>query len=88
MFGAITTNFLYNLVRCAVGFFGITCYSSANFFCLVAVIGLLPSGKTFLGLMPLFGYNVLLNTLAAIAAAYYSLVIPAKVKGVNVAENI
>ncbi|WP_322743977.1 hypothetical protein [Nostoc edaphicum] len=57
-------------------------------FALLAVIELLPLSKTFFGLTPLFGYNVLLNILAAIAAAYYSLVIPAKVKGVNVAENI
>ncbi|HYX14927.1 MAG TPA: DUF4383 domain-containing protein [Nostoc sp.] len=99
IFGLIPTNFLHNLVRCAVGLFGITSYSNASTarlfnrafaisYALLAVIGLLPLGKTFFGLMPLFGYNVLLNALAAIAAAYYSIIITAKVKGVNVAENI
>lgn len=38
--------------------------------------------------MPLFGANVLLNALAAIAAGYYSVVIPAKVSGVNVSQNL
>lgn len=90
---------MHNLVRCAVGFFGITSYSNASTarlfnrafaisYALLAVMGLLPFAKTSFGLMPLFGYNVLLNALAAIATTYYSLVIPAKVKGVNVAENI
>ncbi|WP_442939785.1 DUF4383 domain-containing protein [Nostoc sp.] len=30
-------------------------------YALLALIGLLPLGKTFFGLMPLFGANVLLN---------------------------
>lgn len=38
--------------------------------------------------MPLFGANVLLNALAAIAAGYYSIVITAKAGGVNVSENL
>lgn len=38
--------------------------------------------------MPLFGANVLLNALAAIADGYYSVVIPAKVSGVNVSQNL
>ncbi|MBD2679367.1 MULTISPECIES: DUF4383 domain-containing protein [Nostoc] len=99
MFGAIPTNFLHNLVRCAVGLLGITFYnntSAARLFnrgftiayALLAIIGLLPLGKTFFGLMPLFRANVLLNALAAIAAGYYSIVIPAKVSGVNVSQNL
>jgi hypothetical protein len=99
LFGAIPTNFLHNLVRCTVGLLGISSYNNAitarlfnrSFavaYALLAIMGLLPLAKTFFGLMPLFGYNVLLNALAAIAAAYYSLVIPAKVSGVNVSENL
>ncbi|MFN6561279.1 MAG: DUF4383 domain-containing protein [Nostoc sp. ChiSLP01] len=99
IFGAIPTNFLHNLVRCAVGLLGITSYnntSTARLFnrgftiayALLAIIGLLPLGKTFFGLMPLFGANVLLNALAAIAAGYYSIVIPAKVSGVNASQNL
>jgi hypothetical protein len=99
IFGAIPTNFLHNIVRCAVGLLGITCYNNtttarlfnrgfAVSYILLAIIGLLPLGKTFFGLMPLFGANVLLNALAAIAAGYYSIVIAAKVSGVNVSQNV
>ncbi|MBC1224013.1 DUF4383 domain-containing protein [Nostoc sp. UCD121] len=99
IFGAIPTNFLHNIVRCAVGLLGITSYNNtttarlfnrgfAVSYALLAIIGLLPLGKTFFGLMPLFGANVLLNALAAIAAGYYSVVIPAKVSGVNVSQNL
>jgi hypothetical protein len=90
IFGAIPTNFLHNIVRCAVGLLGITSYNNtfAVSYALLAIIGLLPLGKTFFGLMPLFGTNVLLNALAAIAAGYYSVVIPAKVSGVNVSQNL
>ncbi|MDZ8026270.1 MAG: DUF4383 domain-containing protein [Nostoc sp. DedQUE01] len=99
IFGVIPTNFLHNLVRCAVGLLGITSYNNTTTarlfnrgftiaYALLAIIGLLPLGKTFFGLMPLFGANVLLNALAAIAAGYYSIVIPAKVSGVNVSQNL
>ncbi|MBD2195824.1 MULTISPECIES: DUF4383 domain-containing protein [Calothrix] len=99
LFGLIPTNFLHNIVRCSVGLLGIACYNNfttarlfnrgfAISYALLAILGLLPFAKTFFGLMPLFGNNVLLNALAAIAAAYYSIVIPAKIMGVNVSENI
>ena len=99
IFGAIPTNFFHNLVRCAVGLLGITCYNNyttarlfnrsfAVSYALLAVMGLLPWTNTFFGLMPLFGTNVLLNALASISAAYYSIVIPAKVMGVNVSQNL
>ncbi len=99
IFGAIPTNFLHNLVRCAVGLLGISSYNNTTTarlfnrsftiaYALLAIIGLLPLGKTFFGLMPLFGTNVLLNALAAIAAGYYSIIIPAKVSGVNVSQNL
>ncbi|NDJ22054.1 DUF4383 domain-containing protein [Nostoc sp. B(2019)] len=99
IFGAIPTNFLHNIVRCAVGLLGIASYNNtttarlfnrsfAVSYALLAIIGLLPLGKTFFGLMPLFGANVLLNALAAIAAGYYSVVIAAKVSGVNVSQNL
>ncbi|MBW4689178.1 MAG: DUF4383 domain-containing protein [Komarekiella atlantica HA4396-MV6] len=98
IFGLIPTNFLHNLVRCAVGLLGITSYTSAssarlfNFsfaitYALLAIMGLLPLAKTFFGLMPLFGNNVWLNALAAIAAGYYGIVIPRKIMGVNVSQN-
>lgn len=99
IFGLFPTNFLHNLVRCAVGLWGITSYTSARSsrifnrafaiaYMVLAIMGFLPFAKTFFGLMPLFGNNVWFNALAAIAAAYYGIVMPAKVGGVNVSQNI
>jgi cytochrome b subunit of formate dehydrogenase len=99
IFGLFPTNFLHNLVRCAVGLLGIAAYnstSSARLFNRVfavtylalAIMGFLPFAKTFFGLMPLFGNNVWINALSAIAAAYYGIVIPSKIMGVNVSQNL
>ncbi|WP_066375568.1 MULTISPECIES: DUF4383 domain-containing protein [unclassified Anabaena] len=99
IFGLFPTNFLHNLVRCGVGLWGITSYTSASSsrifnrafavgYIVLAIMGLLPFAKTFFGLMPLFGNNVLINALSAIAAGYYGIIIPAKVAGVNVSQNI
>ncbi|AFY51148.1 hypothetical protein Nos7524_5431 [Nostoc sp. PCC 7524] len=99
IFGLFPTNFLHNLVRCAVGLWGITSYTSASSsrifnrafavaYLVLAIMGLLPFAKTFFGFMPLFGNNVLINALSAIAAAYYGIVMPAKVAGVNVSQNL
>jgi hypothetical protein len=99
IFGLFPTNFLHNFVRCAVGLLGITSYFSASSarvfnlvfavaYALLAVMGLLPFAKTSFGLMPLFGNNVWLNALAALAAFYYGFIVAPKVKGVNVGEEI
>ncbi|WP_026100316.1 DUF4383 domain-containing protein [Fortiea contorta] len=99
IFGLFPTNFLHNLVHCAVGLLGITSYLSASSarlfnrvfavaYAALAIVGLLPFGQTFFGSMPLFGNNVWLNALSAIAAGYYGVVIPSKVTGVSVSQNI
>ena len=99
IFGVIPTNFLHNLVRCAVGFWGIASYDNANsarifnrvfavVYAVLAIMGFLPFAKSFFGLMPIFGNNVWLNALAAIAAGYYGIVMPAKIMGVNVSQNV
>ncbi|WP_414548438.1 DUF4383 domain-containing protein [Anabaena sp. CCY 0017] len=99
IFGVIPTNFLHNLVRCAVGFWGIASYNNANSarifnrvfavaYAVLAIMGFLPFAKSFFGLMPIFGINAWLNALAAIAAGYYGIVIPAKIMGVNVSQNV
>ncbi|AUS99971.1 hypothetical protein CLI64_05995 [Nostoc sp. CENA543] len=99
IFGLFPTNFLHNLVRCAVGLLGIASYTSASSarlfnrtfaiaYVVLAIMGLLPFTKTFFGLMPLFGNNVWLNALSAIAAVYYGLVMPSKVMGTNVSQNL
>jgi len=99
VFGLFPTNFLHNIVHCAVGFWGIASYSSPsnsrlfnrNFaiaYTAIAIMGLLPFTKTTFGLMPVFGNNVFLNSLTAIAAFYYGIVIPAKVKGTNLLQEL
>ncbi|BAZ53907.1 hypothetical protein NIES4103_65910 [Nostoc sp. NIES-4103] len=95
IFGLFSTNFLHNLVRCAVGLLGIASYTSASSarlfnrafavaYAVLAIMGLLPFTKTFFGLMPLFGNNVWLNALSAIAAGYYGIFLPSKQMRVNV----
>jgi hypothetical protein len=99
IFGVIPTNLLHNLVRCAVGFWGIASYNNANsarlfnrvfavVYAVLAIMGFLPFARSFFGLMPLFGINAWINTLAAIFAGYYGILMPAKIMGVNVSENI
>ena len=99
VFGLFPTNFLHNLVHCAVGLFGITAYTSYSssrlfnrFFIvsytLIAIMGLLPFAKTTFGLMPIFGNNVLLNGLTALAAAYYGILLPAKVSDTGVSSTV
>jgi len=99
IFGLFPTNFLHNLVRCTVGLLGIASYTSlisARLFnrvfvvayTLLAIMGVLPFAKTFFGLMPLFGNNVLVNALTALATAYYGIIIPAKVTDTGVANNL
>ncbi|HLO83662.1 MAG TPA: DUF4383 domain-containing protein [Nostocaceae cyanobacterium] len=98
LFGLFPTNFLHNLFRCAVGLWGISAYNNASSsrifnrafgvgYAALAIMGLLPFAKTFFGLMPLFGNNVLINALTALAAFYYGIIIPAKVTGVSVSQS-
>jgi len=99
VFGLFPTNLLHNIVRTAVGLLGITSYSSlssarifnrgfAIAYTLLAIMGLLPFARTTFGLMPIFGNNVWFNALTAIATAYYGIVLPAKVKGANLREQL
>ena len=99
VFGLFPTNFFHNLVHVAVGALGIASYSSlssarifnrsfAVSYALLAIMGLVPFARTTFGLMPLFGNNVWFNALTAIATAYYGIVIPAKVKGTNLSEQL
>ncbi|QIR39279.1 DUF4383 domain-containing protein [Tolypothrix sp. PCC 7910] len=98
IFGLFPTNFLHNIVRCGVGLWGIASFISAHSsrifnrgfaiaYIVLAIMGLLPFAKTSFGFMPLFGNNVWVNALAAIAAIYYGIIIPAKVEGVSVAQR-
>jgi hypothetical protein len=98
IFGLFPTNFLHNIVRCGVGLWGVASFNNASSarifnrsfaiaYVVLAIMGLIPLAKTFFGFMPLFGNNVWFNALAAIAALYYGIIIPAKVEGVSVAQR-
>lgn len=99
LFGLFPINFLHNLVHAAVGLLGIASYSSASSarifnrafavsYALIAIMGVLPFTQTTFGLMPIFGGNVLINALTAIAAVYYGIVIPSKVEGASVGATV
>jgi hypothetical protein len=55
---------------------------------LIAIMGLLPFANTTFGLMPIFGNNVLFNGLTALAAAYYGIILPAKVSDTGVSGAV
>lgn len=99
VFGLFPTNFLHNIVHCTVGLLGIGSFLTHDgarqfnriFFIsyvVLTIMGLLPFANTFFNLMPLFGNNVLLNGLSALAAAYYGFVIPNKLAGTTVSDNV
>lgn len=85
LFGLFPTNLVHNLVHVAVGVWGFNSarnpksallYSQAFaiLYSLIVVMGILPGLGTTLGLMPVFGGNVILNLLATVMAAYYGFV--------------
>lgn len=99
VFGLFPINLLHNIVHCAVGLLGIASYSSlssarvfnrsfAVAYALLAIMGLLPFARTTFGLMPIFGNNVWFNALTALATGYYGIIVPAKVKGTNLREQL
>lgn len=85
LFGLFAVNLMHDLIHLTVGLFGIA--ASGNFitarnfnryfaasYILLAIMGLLPFGKTLFGLMPLFGNNVWFNAAIAIFAGYFGFV--------------
>ena len=89
--GLFPTNFLHNAVHIAVGILGIAAATSlsgsivynqgfAIAYVLIGLMGLLPFTNTTFGLMPIYGNNVWLNALTAIAAGYMGFVKPNLVK--------
>lgn len=92
IFGLFPTNFIHNLVHCLVGVTGIAAYTDGRFarvycrvfayaYALLAILGLLPFGKTLFGLMPIFGNNVWFNGITAAIAGYFGLIKPASEAG-------
>jgi hypothetical protein len=85
LFGLFPTNLMHNLVHLTVGLFGIAAsgdrLTARNYnrifavsYVFIAIMGLLPFGKTMFGLMPLFGNNVWFNALTAVFAGYFGFV--------------
>ena len=80
--GLFPINALHNLVHIVWGILGIVAYrglSGARMFAkataivygLLTIMGLIPGLSTVFGLMPLYGHDVWLHALIALAAAYF-----------------
>lgn len=87
LLGLFPINFLHNLVHLAIGAWGLIAYrnySSARTFAqglaiiygLLAIMGLIPALNTTFGLVPIFGHDVWLHALTALAAAYFGFMTP------------
>lgn len=90
LFGMFPINTLHNIVHLGIGAWGILAYkdidgarvyarSLAVVYGALAVFGLIPGLSTLFGLVPLFGHDVWLHLLAALAAAYFGFVSPVTV---------
>ncbi|QQP92085.1 DUF4383 domain-containing protein [Skermanella sp. TT6] len=82
LFGLFPVNILHNVVHIAFGIWGIAAYRSyagarsysravAVIYAVLAVMGLIPGLNTTFGLIPLYGHDVWLHAVIAIAAAYF-----------------
>lgn len=87
LFGLFPVNILHNIVHVLVGLLGIAAY--ANFpaarsyargllivFGLLTIMGLIPGLMTTFGLIPLFGNDVWLHALTALAGGYFGFIAP------------
>lgn len=82
LLGLFPVNVLHNLVHLGVGLWGLLAYRSlggsvgfarglAVFYGLLAIMGLIATLNTTFGLIPIFGHDVWLHALTALAAAYF-----------------
>ncbi len=82
LLGLFPTNALHNLFHLAWGIFGVVAYRSfrnarvfaqatAVVYGVLTVMGLIPGLNTTFGLIPLYGHDVWLHALIAIASAYF-----------------
>lgn len=87
LFGMFPVNSLHNIVHLGIGVWGLFAYkdidaarvyacSIAVLYGTLAVFGLIPVLSTLFGLVPLFGHDVWLHFLTALAAAYFGFVSP------------
>ncbi|MWJ27121.1 DUF4383 domain-containing protein [Halomonas sediminis] len=90
LFGLFAVNFLHNLVHLGVGVWGIMAsrqglsasvfFAQVNavLFAILALLGLIPFTNTLFGLVPLYGHDVWLHILTALAAGYFGFGPPAR----------
>ncbi|MGH8584872.1 MAG: DUF4383 domain-containing protein [Gammaproteobacteria bacterium] len=82
LFGLFPVNVLHNLVHLGIGAWGVASYRKyaaartfayglTIFYGLLAVMGLIPVLNTSFGLIPIFGHDVWLHALFALAASYF-----------------
>lgn len=82
LLGLFPVNILHNLVHLAIGVWGLAAYRTllsawnfarglAIFYGVLAVMGLIPVLNTTFGLIPIFGHDVWLHALTAVAASYF-----------------
>jgi hypothetical protein len=82
LFGLFPVNMLHNLVHLGIGVWGLASYRNYPaartfayglmiFYGALAVMGLIPVLNTSIGLIPIFGHDVWLHALTALAAAYF-----------------
>src|SRR5512143_1815506 len=85
LLGLFPVNILHTLVHLAVGVWGVFAqkdFDSARTFArgvailyaVLTIFGLIPGLHTVFGLVPLFGHDILLHALTAIAAGYFGFV--------------
>ena len=82
LLGLFAINVLHNIVHLGVGIWGVSVSRTtvdsirfarglAIFYGILTVMGVIPGLNTTLGLIPLFGHNVWLHAVTALASAYF-----------------
>ena len=85
LMGLFPVNALHNVVHIVFGIWGIAAYRSytgargyskavAVIYAVLAVMGIIPGLNTTFGLIPLYGHDIWLHAVIAIAAAYFGFV--------------
>jgi hypothetical protein len=98
LLGLFPVNALHNLVHIVWGLYGIIAYrsfagargfarASAVVYAVLTILGLIPGLNTMFGLVPIFGHDVWLHALIAIASAYFGFARAADVETAPVAAD-
>ncbi len=88
LMGLFPINVLHNIVHLIIGLLGLISYRRfadarlfarglAIFYGLLAIMGFFPGLRTTFGLIPIFGHDIWLHAVSALAAAYFGWMAPA-----------